>query len=82
MRDPEAYARGYVAGATKIPLGQLRSRLSEIILAPEVHFICQFGRRSAQAAQVLTTEGMRAVNIDGGTMAWLQGGLPIEGQHR
>lgn len=80
VREPDEYASGHVGGAINIPLGQLRSRLSEIPPAPEVHVICQSGRRSAQATEVLTPEGVDAVNVDGGTTAWIQAGLPIEGQ--
>jgi rhodanese-related sulfurtransferase len=82
VREPDEYASGHVPGANNIPLGQVRSRLSEVPLAPEVHLICQSGRRSAQATEVLRSEGVQAVNVDGGTTAWIQAGLRTEGQHR
>lgn len=78
VREPDEYASAHVPGAINIPLGQLRSRVSEVPSAPEVHVICQSGRRSAQATEVLTAEGVRAINVDGGTTAWIQAGLPTE----
>lgn len=82
VREPDEYAREHAPGAINIPLGQLRSRLSEVPPAPEVHLICQSGRRSAQATEVLTSEGVQAVNVDGGTTAWIQAGLPTQAQHQ
>ena len=81
VREPGEYGSAHVPGAVNIPLGHLRSRLSEVPRTPEVHVICQSGRRSAQAAEVLTSEGVQAINVDGGTAAWIQAGLPTETQH-
>ena len=82
VREPDEYAGGHVRGAINIPLGQLRSRMPDVPSAPDVHVICQSGRRSAQATEILTAEGVRAINVDGGTTAWIQAGLPTEIQHR
>lgn len=81
VREPDEYSSRHAQGAINIPLGQLRSRLSEIPPAPEVHVICQSGRRSAQATEVLALEGVLAVNVDGGTIAWIQAGLPTQAQN-
>lgn len=81
VREPDEYASGHVRGAANIPLGQLRCRMSNVPSVPDVYVICQSGRRSAQATEFLTTEGVSAINVDGGTAAWMQAGLPTETQH-
>jgi rhodanese-related sulfurtransferase len=43
-----------------------------------VYLICESGGRSARASELLTAAGYAAVNIDGGTYAWREAGLPTE----
>jgi rhodanese-related sulfurtransferase len=76
VREPDEYAGGHAPGAVNIPLGQLEDRLSEIPATEDVYVICQSGRRSALATDALVARGFSATNIDGGTSAWIQAGLP------
>ena len=78
VRDQNEYAAGHVPGGINIPLGQLRSRISEIPSTDTVHVICESGRRSAQATEALAALGINAVNVEGGTAAWTQAGLPLD----
>ena len=43
-----------------------------------VYIICQSGGRSAQATQYLEAVGHNAVNVTGGTAAWIWAQLPTE----
>lgn len=74
VREPDEFASGHVPGAQNVPLGQLESRLSEIPADDDVYVICQSGGRSARAADFLATQGINAVNIEGGTSAWIGSG--------
>ena len=39
---------------------------------------CRSGRRSAAAAEMLSADGYKAVNMEGGFIAWQKAGKPIE----
>ncbi len=78
VREPDEYAGGHAPGAVNIPLGDIQSRMSEIPSTGNVYLICQSGRRSAHAADVLTGHGMTAINVEGGTTAWVEAGFPTE----
>jgi rhodanese-related sulfurtransferase len=43
-----------------------------------VVLVCASGGRSARAAQMLSEQGVRAVNVLGGTNAWVAAGLAVE----
>lgn len=80
VRSPEEFAGGHVPSAVNIPLDQLDSRKSELDAhkADELYMICESGRRSFTASQKLARYGYRPVNVDGGTSAWRDAGLPTE----
>lgn len=40
--------------------------------------ICHLGGRSMKAAEFLTANGVTAVNVAGGTQAWIESGRPVE----
>jgi rhodanese-related sulfurtransferase len=80
VREPEEYEQGHAPGSVLIPLGQLKTRLQEIRAfdAKPVVVICRSGRRSAQAADMLSQAGFTAVyNVQGGMNAWEAAALPI-----
>ncbi len=78
VREPDEYATGHARGAVNLPLSQLTDRLGEIPTAEPVHVICQSGKRSAQATALLTDHGVNAINVEGGTSAWIQNGHDVE----
>lgn len=78
VREPDEYAAGHAPGAINLPLSELTDRVGEVPRDTEVHVICQAGGRSAQATELLSAHGIDAVNIDGGTNAWIQQGHPLE----
>ncbi|MFP5298682.1 MAG: rhodanese-like domain-containing protein [Actinomycetota bacterium] len=78
VREPHEYAGGHVPGARLIPLAQIPNRVDELVGEPEVHVICASGSRSEQATAFLNSQGVRAINVKGGTMEWVRAGKPIE----
>lgn len=69
---------GHVPEARLIPLEQLRARLDEVPQDKPVITICQSGKRSAMAAQILLTSGIsEAANLAGGMIQWNRLGLPL-----
>lgn len=70
VREDEEVAYGMVPGAKHIPLGQLPERLGELEAGAAVHIICKAGGRSAIACGFLESNGIEAINIEGGMMNW------------
>ena len=78
VRTPGEFAGGHVPGAVNIPLDQIGARLGELPEAGDIHLICAAGGRSGKATAMLTAMGRSAVNVSGGTNAWIAAGMPIE----
>ena len=77
VREPDEYLGGHVPGATPIPLGQVVDRQGEVPRGERVYVICQGGGRSARATQFYRSQGIDAVNVEGGTAAWVNAGKPV-----
>jgi hydroxyacylglutathione hydrolase len=72
VRSPGEYADGHIDGALNIPLGELPDRLTEIPHDQTVLVHCHTGVRSAIATSILRLNGVDAVNLDGGYVAWTE----------
>ncbi len=77
VRETSEYSDAHVPGATSIRMGRLTSRLDELDRTSPVHLVCASGNRSAAMADVLLTQGFDAVNVVGGTTAWMRSGRPV-----
>jgi hydroxyacylglutathione hydrolase len=79
VREPWEYQQGHIPGATLVPLGSLSSRLGELDTNHPVVLVCATGNRSQSAAALLGQKKFEKIyNVLGGTMAWMQRGLPLE----
>ena len=78
VREPAEFVEVRVPSAKLIPLGTVTERVAEIPAAGTVYIICRSGARSARAAEFLRTQGIDAVNVAGGTMAWVESGRPLD----
>ncbi len=64
-----------------VPLDELRGRLAEIPRDKPVVTVCQSGKRSGMAAQILLKAGFeRVANIPGGLIHWSRLALPFHDQ--
>lgn len=78
VRQPEEYEEVRAPGVTLIPLDEVPSRTAEIPTDRTVYVICKSGGRSAKAVEILRQQGIDAVNVAGGTMAWVEAGFDVE----
>lgn len=78
VRNPDEYLEAHVPGVVLIPLPELDARWTELAGADVVHVICRSGARSARAVEVLQGHGVTAVNVAGGTLAWIESGRPVD----
>ncbi len=78
VREPWEYARGHIAGAHLIPLGELEQRVAEVPEDRPVLALCHVGQRSLLATVFLRRRGYTQVtNVDGGIAAWVDRGFPL-----
>jgi rhodanese-related sulfurtransferase len=82
VRQPEEYTAppGHLPGAINVPLAEVPQRTAELAAnGKPIVLICKTDRRSARAAEVLLTAGLRDVAVlRGGTDGWHAQGLPLE----
>jgi NADPH-dependent 2,4-dienoyl-CoA reductase/sulfur reductase-like enzyme/rhodanese-related sulfurtransferase len=69
VREPFELAVEDVPAATHIPLGQLRTRLSELPRDRDIHVICRSGGRAYYATRILLQNGFKARTLAGGMLS-------------
>ena len=78
VRTSAEFKSIHAEGSVNLPMQTLD--LDEITFAKEneIHVICQSGGRSIKVCQKLETAGFtNVVNVEGGTSAWHEAGLPV-----
>ena len=78
VREVDEFAEAHVPGALLIPLGEVVERVDEIPTDQTVYVICARGARSAKAVAHYRAQGIDAVNVAGGTLAWIDAGHPTD----
>ena len=63
---------GHINGAILIPIDQLENRLSELEIYKNdtIYVVCRSGNRSNFGKDILNANNFKAINIDGGMLAW------------
>lgn len=82
VRMPTEYREVHVEGAVNVPLDTLDPKaVADSVVAgadKPVYVICKSGNRSSKAAQKFLSVGIdNVINVDGGTTAWVDAGLPV-----
>lgn len=76
VRTPDEFQEGHIPNATLIPLQELENSLNEIDKEQTYLVVCRSGNRSAQASQILSSNGFSNIyNMTGGMNNW---GFEIE----
>ncbi|MFJ2110397.1 rhodanese-like domain-containing protein [Streptomyces sp. NPDC087850] len=81
VREDDEWAAGHVEGALHVPMSDFVARFGEVTEAVsegrKAYVMCRVGGRSAQVTQYLVRQGIDAVNVDGGMLAWDGAGRPM-----
>ncbi len=77
VREPDEYRDAHVPGAVPVPLGTVPDEVGQFPTDGVVYVICAAGGRSRKACEFLRANGVDAVNIAGGTRAWIAAGHPV-----
>ena len=78
VREPYEVDEVRVPGGVRIPLESVPERMAEIPSTGTLYVICALGGRSRTAAEFLRSNGIDAVNVAGGTNAWVAADFPVE----
>lgn len=82
VREQNEYDELRAEGAELLPLSEFEARFAELPRDQPLVMICRSGARSARAGQYLLDQGYTdVVNLEGGTLAWADAGLPTEGEN-
>lgn len=74
VREPDEWVEVRVPGVVSVPLASVPDVVHELPRDRPVHLICRSGARSMAAAEYLAAQGISAVNVAGGTLAWVESG--------
>jgi rhodanese-related sulfurtransferase len=82
VRTPGEFQARRAIGAHNVPLDS--RELQDMLHTPgsaadePIYFICEVGGRSAWACAAFMAAGLpNVINVEGGTQAWAEAGLPI-----
>ena len=81
VRTPAEFGEVHVPFARNVPLDRLDpAAVARDRGAPDgepLYVICRSGGRGRQACEKLLAAGLDVVNVEGGTLAWAEAGLPV-----
>ena len=82
VRTPVEFAEVHVPQAHNVPLDQFDPKnllaSGQVLKDQPVYLFCRSGGRASKAADKFAKEGLaNAVVVEGGTLAWIEAGLPV-----
>lgn len=77
VREPHEFAEVRAPQARNVPLQSVPDMVHELPVDVPVYVICRSGGRSHNACAFLRERGIDAVNVVGGTAAWVAAGIAV-----
>lgn len=77
VRTPMEFRQVHVEGAENVPLDHLAADQFADCAGQLLYVICHSGSRGAKACDKLAAAGLNVVNIEGGTSACVEAGVPV-----
>ncbi|MFZ5815830.1 MAG: rhodanese-like domain-containing protein [Bacillota bacterium] len=76
IRRPEDFAKGAVAGAINIPMGQIGANIDKLPRDKQLVVSCYSGQTSGQTVAALKMAGFNAISLKGGFPSFEKAGIP------
>jgi rhodanese-related sulfurtransferase len=77
VRTAGEYKGTHISGVQNAPLGELDKQIQRLGQYQEIYVSCHNGMRTKQAVQKLKSQGLNAIPVEGGIVAWRKAGYPI-----
>ncbi len=74
VREAAEYQSGHIPGARLVVLGTVPDNIEAFRSDGPTYVVCRSGARSMRACEFLAEHAVDAVNVAGGTMAWIESG--------
>ena len=81
IRSEEEFGEGHIVGAVNVPDGDreaVRSEIGDHDEGDRWVLACDDGKRSAELASELTSDGLEVAYLESGTQAWAKDDLPMQ----
>jgi len=78
IREPHEREAGHVAGSRHMELSRISQEAGSLDRERPLVLYCRMGGRSGMALQAFKASGYDAHNMEGGLLAWVEKGLPLE----
>jgi rhodanese-related sulfurtransferase len=78
VREPNEWRVARVPGAVLVPLAAVPDHLGDFPEGETTYVICRSGARSMKACEYVAAQGREAVNVAGGTLAWIESGRAVD----
>lgn len=79
VRTHDEFSKGYIEGATLIPVQVLSESLTKInsVKSKKIIVYCHSGNRSVAASRILVDNGFTPLNLKGGITQWKNDGFSV-----
>ncbi len=78
VRTDTEFAAGHIPGSRHVPLADVAAEAENLDRERVLILYCRSGDRSSIAADAFAESGWEAYSIEGGLLAWEEGGVPLE----
>ncbi len=78
VRSPLEYKQAHIKGSKLIPLEELDKYIKEFNSKKTYLLYCRTGGRSGFAQKIFANNNLKAINMMGGIVDWIEEGYPIE----
>jgi rhodanese-related sulfurtransferase len=79
VREDNEWESGRAPNATHVALNEVPDHVDEFAKDRTIVCVCRSGARSGRATTFLVEQGLDAVNLEGGMLAWSAEGEPLVG---